>query len=217
MNNSTGTRTPPEKNLRRGGSSFPRSTWREGNDDLFPPLYFAKRGQTQNLKFELGLNVSKIDTWLEELEKYRHAVNGDALHNWPGYFDIGKAVSVTANAMFASGLLYKVLDKDDIAALQKLFAELSPAGEQYMNNQLGEYRRLFYEFALRGTQCGPWIFTANSGPAISIALRQSRMDIFDFISLFAVDPVLAPRVSGAARARRSRKCHRPVTSGYDCG
>ena len=111
--------------------------------------YFAKRGQTQqtqNLKFELELNVSKIDTWLEGLEKYRHAVNGDALHNWPGYFDIGKAVFVTANAMFTSGLLYKVLDKDDIAALQELFAELSPAGEQYMNNQLGEYRRIFTSF-----------------------------------------------------------------------
>ena len=40
-------------------------------------------------------------------------------------------------------LALQVLDKDDIAALQKLFADLSPAGEQYMNNQLGEYRRLF--------------------------------------------------------------------------
>ena len=113
---------------------------------ILTQLYFAKRGQTQqtqNLKFELELNVSKIDTWLEELEKYRHAVNGDALHNWFGYFDIGKGVSVTANAMFASGLLYNVLDKDDIAALQQLFTDLSPDGEQYMNNQLGESRRNF--------------------------------------------------------------------------
>ena len=78
--------------------------------------------------------MSKIDTWLKELEEYRHAVNGEALHNWPGYFDIGKAVFFTANAMFASGLLYKVLDKDDIAALQKLFTDTG--FEQYMNNQL---------------------------------------------------------------------------------
>ena len=106
---------------------------------ILTQLYFVKRGQTQqtqNLKFELELNVSKIDTWLEELEKYRHAVNGDALHNWSGYFDIGKAVFFTANAMFAYGSLYKVLNKDDIAALQKSFTELSLGGEQYMNNQL---------------------------------------------------------------------------------
>ena len=31
-------------------------------------------------------------TKLEKLEKYRHAVNGDALHKWSDYFDIGKAV-----------------------------------------------------------------------------------------------------------------------------
>ena len=111
---------------------------------ILTQLYFAKRGQTQqtqNLKFELELNVSKIDTWLEELEKYRRAVNGDALHNWSGYFDIGKAVFVTANAMFAYGSLYKVLDKDDIAALQKSFSELSLGGEQYMNNQLPQNKQ----------------------------------------------------------------------------
>ena len=102
--------------------------------------------------------MAKIDTWLAELEKYRNAVNGDSLHQWFGYFDLGKVVSVTANAMFASGLLYKVLDKDDIAALQKLFTDLSPAGEQYMNNQLGEYRRLFMSSRYE-ERIGEWIQT----------------------------------------------------------
>ena len=103
----------------------------------------AEKQQTKNLKFELELNVAKIDTWLADLEKFRDAVNGDALHNWAGYLDFGKTISVTANAMFVSGLLYKKLDKADIAALQELFHELSPNGEQYMNNSLVEYRRLF--------------------------------------------------------------------------
>ena len=106
----------------------------------------AKTQQTKNLKFELELNVAKLDTWLADLEKYRDAVNGDALHNWPGYFDLGKFVSVTANAMFGSGLLYEVLGKDDIAALQELFHELSPAGEQYMNRRLGDYQRIFTNY-----------------------------------------------------------------------
>ena len=77
---------------------------------ILTQLYSARRAQTQqtqNLKFELELNVAKIDTWLAELEKYRNAVNGDSLHQWFGYFDLGKVVSVTANAMFASGLLYR--------------------------------------------------------------------------------------------------------------
>ena len=129
---------------------------------ILTQLYFAKREetqQTQNLKFELKLNVSKIDTWLEKLEKYRQAVNGDTLHNWSDYFDIGKAVSVTANAMFTSGLLYKVLDKDDIAALQKLFDWLSPAGEQYMNNRLGQHQRLFTSLRLDERMRSEWIQT----------------------------------------------------------
>ena len=142
---------------------------------ILTQLYFAKRGQTQqtqNLKVELELNVSKIDTWLEKLEKYRHAVNGDALHNWSDYFDIGKAVSVTANAMFTSGLLYKVLDKDDIAALQKLFDGLSPAGEQYMNNRLGQHQRLFTSLRL-DERMSEWIQTHKPDAVVS-ALGSGR-------------------------------------------
>ena len=61
----------------------------------------------------------------------------DSLHNWFGYFDLGKIVSVTASAMFGSGLLYQKLDdKDDIAALQELFQELSQKGAEFMNNRL---------------------------------------------------------------------------------
>ena len=58
--------------------------------------------------------------------------------------------------MFVSGLLYEVLDKDYIAALQGLFHELSPAGEQYMNNRLGDYRRIFTDYRAQN-QISKWV------------------------------------------------------------
>ena len=58
----------------------------------------ARKRQVRNLSFELRLNIKKIDGWLDELARYRNAVNGDNLHNWFGYFDLGKTVTATASA-----------------------------------------------------------------------------------------------------------------------
>lgn len=98
-----------------------------------------KRKESQkvkNLKFEFGLNIDKINKWLEEITKYRNAVNGDALNNYFGYFDLSRFVSVTANDMFRSGLLYKYLDHDAIGKLQVIYSEFSPAWEGLLNKQV---------------------------------------------------------------------------------
>ena len=98
-----------------------------------------KRKESQkvkNLKFEFGLNIDKINKWLEEITKYRNAVNGDALNNYFGYFDLSRFVSVTANNMFQSGLLYKYLDHDAIGKLQVIYSEFSLVGEGFLNKQI---------------------------------------------------------------------------------
>ena len=109
-------------------------------------LYLQRRGETQqtrNLRFELELNIRKLQTWREELDRWRNAVNGDSLSNYFGYFDLGRTVSVTANAMFLSGLLYKKLSHEQIGELQEIFSELSPHGEQYINNQVSQGKQAF--------------------------------------------------------------------------
>lgn len=106
-------------------------------------LYKQRRKETQqtrNLRFELELNVKKLKVWLGEIEKYRNAVNGDSMHNYFGFFDISKAVLVTANAMFQSGLLYKRLDHCQIEKLQTFGTEFSAFGEQVLSNQVNETR-----------------------------------------------------------------------------
>lgn len=92
--------------------------------------------KVKNLKFEFELNIKKINKWLEELTKYRNAVNGDALYNYFGYFDLSRFVSVTANDMFRSGLLYKYLDHDTIGKLQVIYSEFSLGWENILNQQI---------------------------------------------------------------------------------
>ncbi len=96
--------------------------------------------KVKNLKFEFELNIKKINQWLEEITKYRNAVNGDALNNYFGYFDLSRFVSVTANDMFSSGLLYKYLDHDDIGKVQVIYSEFSVAWETILNNQVMQYK-----------------------------------------------------------------------------
>ena len=73
---------------------------------------------------------------MEEITNYRNAVNGDALNNYFGYFDLSRFVSVTANDMFWSGLLYKYLDHDAIGKLQVIYSEFSLAWEELLNKQV---------------------------------------------------------------------------------
>ena len=103
----------------------------------------GEKQQKVNLLFELELNVRKINVWLEEIGKLRNAINGDAMHQYCGYFDLSRIVSVTCNNMFQSGLLYKYLDQDAIGTLQVIFSELSLHGEQYLNNKINQIIQSF--------------------------------------------------------------------------
>lgn len=105
----------------------------------------SENQRAQNLRFELELNVGKIDTWLEELTRLRHAVNGDALDSYFGYFDLSRIISVTANSMLQTGLLYKHLTHDQIGSLQEMFSEFSWFGEKYVNDQVQGYKQTFLQ------------------------------------------------------------------------
>lgn len=105
--------------------------------------YRSETQQVRNLNFELKLNLRKIDRWLEEITAWRNAVNGDSLNNYFGYFDFSRFITVTANNMFQSGRLYKYLSEDQIGDLQVIASELSPYGEQYINNIVRQGKLLF--------------------------------------------------------------------------
>ncbi len=97
----------------------------------------------KNLKFEFEVDIKKIDKWLEEISRYRNAVNLNAMHTWFGYFDLSRFIYPTANAMFLNGLLYKYLTKEEIGKLLVICSEFSLAWEVFLNNQIKENRTNF--------------------------------------------------------------------------
>ena len=105
--------------------------------------YIERKKESQkvkNLKFEFELNIKKIDKWLEEINKYRNAVNGDSFNNYFGYFNLSRFINVTGNDLFVKGLLYKYLDYDDIGKLQVIYSEFTLQGENFLNNQIVQNR-----------------------------------------------------------------------------
>ena len=106
-----------------------------------------ERRLISNLKFELRFDIKKIDQWLSEVTRYRNAVNSNTMGSYFGYFDLSRFISITANAVFASGLLYRHLADDDIGKLQVITGELSPNWESFINNQIVQNRANFVQAA----------------------------------------------------------------------
>ena len=101
----------------------------------------AESNQLRNFIFELELNAKKLEGWLEELTKYRNAVNGDSLLTYFGYFKFSSFIGVTASQLHGSGAIYKYLSHEHIGQLQEVYNTLSINGEHYINNQIEQRKQ----------------------------------------------------------------------------
>lgn len=97
------------------------------------------------LKYEISLNIQKIDAWQQELGRYRNAVHANNLAMYPGYFDLSRFLTVTVNNLLNAGLLYKHLGYQDIGKLQAASGEFSVFVESYMNNQIQQNKAQFVQ------------------------------------------------------------------------
>ena len=102
----------------------------------------TEKQQLKNLGFEFEMNIGKINRWLEGLTEYHNAVNSDTLDSFFYWFDLSKFVVVTANNMFTSGTMYKYLTHKDIEILQTMFTQLSYRGEDYINRQVDQNKKM---------------------------------------------------------------------------
>ena len=102
-----------------------------------------QKKRRRDFKFELEFNVAKLDKWIEFITEWRNAVNSETMVSFWRYFDLSRVLSSAANELLVSGVLYRLLDHEDIAKLQKIFGDLSPNGEQYMNNQVSQDKSNF--------------------------------------------------------------------------
>jgi len=97
--------------------------------------------KVKNLKFELDLNIKKIDGFLEKLTNYRNKANSDNLSNFFDYFDLSRTIWITTNNMFYSGLLYKYLEYEDIGKLQVVISEFSIYWENIINGRVEQNKK----------------------------------------------------------------------------
>ena len=93
-----------------------------------------------NLKFELELNIKKLDTWLGYVTEWRTYVGANTPARFLRYFDLSKMVFFTANDMWASGLLYDHLDHEDVGALQDLGGRFNQFYESTINSQAAQHK-----------------------------------------------------------------------------
>lgn len=90
----------------------------------------------ENFKFELKLNIKKIDVFLGYLTNYRNKANSDSLDLFFRYFDLSRTIWLTTNYVFRSGLLYRCLEHLDIEKLQETMWGFSRGSENHINDQL---------------------------------------------------------------------------------
>lgn len=108
--------------------------------------------ELKNLRFELDTNIVKIEGWLQEVGKWRNAVNGDNFAMYYGYFNLSSAIIATTNTLFMAGRLYDALPNEHITKLQEVFKDLSIIGEQYLNNQIAQKKQLLAQLNTSGNQ-----------------------------------------------------------------
>ena len=102
-----------------------------------------KKRQLDNLRFEFELNIKKIDGWLEESRTLRNAINGGTINRYFGYFNLSRFVIVTTDKMFITGLLYEILDYDDIGKLQGIVSDFTIDAQNYHNRKITDIKEHF--------------------------------------------------------------------------
>lgn len=103
--------------------------------------YTLKKQRVKNLEFEFRFNIRKIDDFINELVKYRNAVNGDNLNKYYGYFNLAAVIYPTMNAMYNDGSLYDYVDYEDIVKLQQFVAHYSLTFQERLNYQINWAKR----------------------------------------------------------------------------
>jgi hypothetical protein len=104
----------------------------------------AEKKDIKNLVFEIAFNIRRIDSLIEELQKYRDALNADNLKNYFGYFSLSKVIVSTLNQMVFKGSIYKHLGHEEISWLQNFVVEFSPGTESFINSQVGNNKEKFH-------------------------------------------------------------------------
>lgn len=103
------------------------------------------RQRKDNFQFEVEYNLRQVERWITDVSDFRNAINGQALNLWAKWLDFGKVMRGSGDEMFRSGLIYKFLTHDQIANLQSFYGDFSEPFEQFVNQQISQFRQNFVQ------------------------------------------------------------------------
>lgn len=101
----------------------------------------SKKLQLNALTKEFIYNKAFVEELVEEAKNFRNAVNGGVFDKYFGYFQLGKALFIQANASATSGVLYEIFEADDIRNIQKVVSKLSIGTENWLNGEITRRRQ----------------------------------------------------------------------------
>ncbi len=78
-----------------------------------------KKKIKRNIKFEISLNISKIQEWKRMLDQVLQASNSDIIGDCYVLFDFQKIILWTINKTITDGTVYDYIDQESIVTLQK--------------------------------------------------------------------------------------------------
>lgn len=99
---------------------------------------FRERKIIKYFKYEININIEKINSFKTELQKYKEKVLADSITTYYGWFNLNEVILTTINQIFNSGLIYKKFNYVDIEELQKFKKDFSINSEKYINDQVKE-------------------------------------------------------------------------------
>jgi len=100
------------------------------------------RKMVKNLKFEIEFNIKKIDSFLNDLKRYREHINSDSPYEYFGMLEFSGLLKTTLQQMFLDRSVYKLFGYEDIGRLQTFMADFQSDDVARIKDFIKEIRKL---------------------------------------------------------------------------
>lgn len=104
--------------------------------------YKINRKMVKNLKFEIEFNIKKIDSFLDDLKRYRQHINSDSPYEYFGMLKFSGLLKTTLQQMFLDRSVYKLFGYEDIERLQIFMADFQSDDVARIEDLIKEVRKL---------------------------------------------------------------------------
>ncbi len=102
--------------------------------------YKINRKMVRNLKFEIEFNIKKIDSFLDDLKRYRQHINSDSPYEYFGILEFSGLLKTTLQQMFLDRSVYKLFGYENIGRLQTFMADFQSGAVAMIKEIIDKFR-----------------------------------------------------------------------------